>query len=77
MDDFCNESRGGLWSSLRGGAAPLFHTQALTSYAGTINKAVDQLLTKLTTFAETGEEVNISKLLGGVTMDVIGQVALG
>ena len=69
--------RGPLWGSLRAGAQPMFHTDHLSAYAGTINKAVDQLIDKLSTIAKSGKEVNIFQPLGQMTMQVTGAAAFG
>ncbi len=69
--------RGALWGSLRAGAQPIFHSHQLTGYAGTINKAVDALVTKLSAVAKSGKEVNIFQPLGQMTMQVTGAAAFG
>jgi len=67
--------RGQLWGSLRAGAQPMFHSENLSAYAGTINKAVDELITNLITVAKSGKEVNIFTQLGQMTMQVTGAAA--
>ena len=69
--------RGQLWGSLRAGAQPMFHSANLSTYAGTINKAVDALITKLHTIARSGREVNIFQPLGQMTLQVTGVAAFG
>jgi hypothetical protein len=69
--------RGQLWGSLRAGAQPMFHSANLSTYAGTINKAVDALITKLHAVARTGREVNIFQPLGQMTLQVTGVAAFG
>ncbi|DBA94172.1 hypothetical protein WJX77_003365 [Trebouxia sp. C0004] len=66
-----------LWGSLRAGAQPMFHSENLSAYAGTINKAVDELMTNLSTVAKSGKEVNIFSQLGQMTMQVTGAAAFG
>ena len=69
--------RSPLWGSLRAGAQPMFHSENLSAYAGTINKAVDELITNLSTVAKSGKEVNIFTQLGQMTMQVTGAAAFG
>ena len=69
--------RGPLWGSLRAGAQPMFHSDSLSAYAGTINKAVDALISNLTAVAKSGKEVNIFTQLGQMTMQVTGAAAFG
>lgn len=70
-------AKGQLWGSLRAGAQPMFHSANLSTYAGTINKAVDALITKLHTIARSGREVNIFQPLGQMTLQVTGVAAFG
>lgn len=69
--------RSPLWGSLRAGAQPMFHSENLSAYAGTINKAVDELSTNLSEVAKSGKEVNIFTQLGQMTMQVTGAAAFG
>ena len=69
--------RSPLWGSLRAGAQPMFHSENLSAYAGTINKAVDELITNLSAVAKSGKEVNIFTQLGQMTMQVTGAAAFG
>ncbi len=55
----------------------MFHSAQLSAYAGTIDQAVDELVTKLSAVAKSGKEVNIFQPLGQMTMQVIGTAALG
>ena len=55
----------------------MFHTKHLTSYADTINQAVDDLMVHLDRFAESAEEVDMLRQLGRMTMQVIGNAAFG
>ncbi len=55
----------------------MFHSDQLTGYAGTINKAVDALIVNLNAIAKIGKEVNIFKQLGQMTMQVTGAAAFG
>jgi len=66
-----------LWGSLRAGAQPMFHSENLSAYAGTINKAVDELITNLSAAAKSSKEVNIFTQLGQMTMQVTGAAAFG
>ena len=55
----------------------MFHSSNLSTYASTINQAVDTLIVKLRAIAKTGKEVNIFQPLGQVTMQVTGVAAFG
>ena len=55
----------------------MFHSTHLTTYAETINQAVDDLAVNLDKIAEAGEEVDIFRQLGRLTMQVIGAAAFG
>ena len=69
--------RGSFWGSLRAGVQPMFHSTHLNTYAETINQAVDDLAVNLDKIAEAGEEVDIFRQLGRMTMQVIGAAAFG
>ena len=55
----------------------MFHSTHLNTYAETINQAVDNLAVNLDKIAEAGEEVDIFRQLGRMTMQVIGAAAFG
>ena len=55
----------------------MFHSTHLNTYAETINQAVDDLTVNLDKIAEAGEEVDIFRQLGRMTMQVIGAAAFG
>ena len=55
----------------------MFHSDSLSAYAGTINKAVDALISNLTAVTKSGKEVNIFTQLGQMTMQVTGAAAFG
>ena len=69
--------RGGTWASLRAAMQPLFHRAALESYAPIVNGEAGKLAEKLRPAAASGQPVEVLSLLGGMTMGVIGQAALG
>jgi len=71
------DCRGQLWGSLRAGAQPMFPSANLSTYAGTINKAVDALIANLHAIAKSGKEVNIFQPLGQMTLQVTGVAAFG
>ena len=71
------DHRGAFWGSLRAGVNPMFHSSHLTTYAGTINKALDDFTVNLDGFAKTGEQVDMFRQLGRMTMQVIGAAAFG
>ena len=55
----------------------MFHSHHLVSYAETINQAVDDFIVNLDQIAESGEEVDMFRQLGRMTMQVIGAAAFG
>ena len=66
-----------MWGSLRAAVQPMIHTKCLQTYAGTINSAVDALMANLDQYAKTGEQTDIYRHLGRLTMQVIGAAAFG
>ena len=74
---YCGACRGAKWGSLRAAVQPMFHTKCLQTYAGTINSAVDALMTNLDQYAQTGEQTDIYRHLGRLTMQVISAAAFG
>ena len=71
------DHRGSFWGSLRAGSQPMFHSTHLNTYAGTINKALDDFTVNLDGFAQSGEQVDMFRQLGRMTMQVIGAAAFG
>ena len=55
----------------------MFHSQSLQAYAGTINQALDQLVSSLKAVASSGHPVDILQQLSQLTMQVIGTAAFG
>lgn len=55
----------------------MFHSTHLNTYAGTINKALDDFTVNLDGFAKSGEQVDMFRQLGRMTMQVIGAAAFG
>ena len=55
----------------------MFHSTHLNTYAGTINKALDDFTVNLDGFAQSGEQVDMFRQLGRMTMQVIGAAAFG
>lgn len=70
-------ARGAFWGSLRAGVQPMFHSHHLATYAETINQAVDDVIVNLDQLAESGEQVDMFRQLGRMTMQVIGAAAFG
>ena len=68
---------GSFWGSLRAGVQPMFHSQHLATYGQTINQAVDDFIVNLDKLAESGEQVDMFRQLGRMTMQVIGAAAFG
>lgn len=55
----------------------MFHSKHLHTYAETINQAVDDFAVNLDRFAESGQQVDMHRQLGRMTMQVIGNAAFG
>ncbi len=55
----------------------MFHSHHLATYGETINQAVDNLSVNLDKIAESGEQVDMFRQLGRMTMQVIGAAAFG
>lgn len=55
----------------------MFHSQHLATYGQTINQAVDDFIVNLDKLAESGEQVDMFRQLGRMTMQVIGAAAFG
>ena len=55
----------------------MFHSHHLATYAETINQAVDDVIMNLDQLAESGEQVDMFRQLGRMTMQVIGAAAFG
>eukprot|EP00193_Tetraselmis_chui_P017596 CAMPEP_0177795416 /NCGR_PEP_ID=MMETSP0491_2-20121128/26220_1 /TAXON_ID=63592 /ORGANISM="Tetraselmis chuii, Strain PLY429" /LENGTH=524 /DNA_ID=CAMNT_0019318243 /DNA_START=73 /DNA_END=1647 /DNA_ORIENTATION=+ len=62
---------------LRSAWQPIFHSNNLASYASHMRDGADRLARRLEKAAEEGVEVNMWRLLGDLTMDVVGTTAFG
>lgn len=62
---------------LRAAWQPVFHTESLSSYAPTMQLGAKALLARLERAAKEVKEVNIWRLMGDMTMDVVGTTAFG
>lgn len=69
--------RGGLWTSLRAAAQPVFHADSLQRYAEVMNEAANMLNDDLAVAAEKGDAFNICETNGRMTMRVILKCAIG
>lgn len=68
---------GPYWQSLRQAWQCMFHPDSLRGYIGFINHSADQFVESLAPMAKSGEDVEIWRLLGRLTMDVVGSSAFG
>ncbi len=66
-----------MWGSLRAAVQPMFHSNHLEADASTINQAVTALMVNLDQVAATGQQVDIYRHFGCVTMQVIRAAAFG
>mmetsp|Transcript_13353 Transcript_13353/g.37834 ORF Transcript_13353/g.37834 Transcript_13353/m.37834 type:complete len:357 (-) Transcript_13353:1259-2329(-) len=63
--------------SLRAAWQPVFHSSSLADYAGPMREGARRLLARLDQAEKLDKEVNIWRLLGDMTMDVVGTTAFG
>ena len=63
--------------ALRGAWQPTFNPSTLAEYSATMNERAAKLLTRLSTAEGEGKEVNIWRLFGDMTFDVVGSTAFG
>lgn len=73
---FFTES-GPYWQALRQVWQTMFHPDSLKGYIGFINHSVDQFVDVLAPMAKSGEDVEIWRLLGRLTLDIVGSAAFG
>lgn len=65
------------WQSLKHAWQAMFHSSSLRGYMGLMNASAEQLADVLAAKAETGEEVEIWRLFGCLTLEVVGSTAFG
>lgn len=65
------------WQSLKHAWQAMFHSSSLRGYTGLMNASMEQLVDVLAAKAETGEEVEIWRLFGCLTLEVVGSTAFG
>lgn len=63
--------------SLRNAWQPAFFSESLNGYANLMNAGADRLLRRLGKAAAKEQEVNIWRMLGDLTMDVVGTASFG
>ncbi|EIE20794.1 cytochrome P450 [Coccomyxa subellipsoidea C-169] len=63
--------------SLRNAWQPAFFSESLNGYANLMNSGADRLIKRLGKAAAKGQEVNIWRMLGDLTMDVVGTASFG
>ena len=63
--------------TIRSAWQPVFHSGHLSSYAAPMQEGAQRLLKRLRRAEEEGAEVNVWRLLGDMTMDVVGTTAFG
>jgi len=62
---------------LRAAWQPVFHSTSLAEYAAPMREGAKRLMSRLESAEKEGKEVNIWRLLGDMTMDVVGTTAFG
>ena len=67
--------RGKFWSTIRAATDPLFHAQALASYAPVMHSAIEQLLGRID--IAKGAPIEISQPLREMSLQIIGSAAFG
>mmetsp|Transcript_11953 Transcript_11953/g.30216 ORF Transcript_11953/g.30216 Transcript_11953/m.30216 type:complete len:521 (+) Transcript_11953:2-1564(+) len=63
--------------SVRAAWQPVFHSASLAEYAAPMRKGAERLMARLAEAEKEQTEVNIWRLLGDMTMDVVGTTAFG
>ena len=63
--------------SIRNAWNPAFFSQSLEGYADLMNKGAEGLIRRLTKSAAKGEEIDIWRTLGDMTMAVVGSASFG
>lgn len=63
--------------SIRNAWQPAFFSESLNGYANLMNSGADRLIKRLGKAAAKGQEVNIWRMLGDLTMDVVGTASFG
>lgn len=74
VPDICRAEKA---KGLRGAWQPTFNPSAIAEYTGTMNKAISKLLARLQKAEIERSEVNIWRLFGDLTFDVVGTCAFG
>ena len=86
----CGACKEGFWSvtggsacsrefhrSIRNAWNPAFFSQSLEGYADLMNKGAEGLIRRLAKSAAKGEEIDIWRTLGDMTMAVVGSASFG
>lgn len=68
---------GDMWRMLRAAWQPAFSPTALQSYLPATHEALDSLLQRLAPAAASGEEVELTKELAALALDIVGQASYG
>lgn len=68
---------GPYWQSLRQAWQAMFHPDSLKGYVGFINTSADHLVDALAPSAKSGQPIEIWRLMGRLTLDVVGSAAFG
>eukprot|EP00873_Tetraselmis_striata_P046538 jgi/Tetstr1/466802/TSEL_011272.t1 len=63
--------------SVRAAWQPVFHSASLAEYSGPMREGAERLMARLAEAEKEQTEVNIWRLLGDMTMDVVGTTAFG
>jgi cytochrome P450 len=62
---------------MRAAWQPVFHSASLAQYAAPMRDGAERLMARLAQAEKEQKEVNIWRLLGDMTMDVVGTTAFG
>mmetsp|Transcript_1357 Transcript_1357/g.4048 ORF Transcript_1357/g.4048 Transcript_1357/m.4048 type:complete len:577 (-) Transcript_1357:297-2027(-) len=68
---------GPYWQSMRQAWQAMFHPDSLRGYIGFINQSADHLVEALAPAAQSGSEVEVWRVMGQLTVEVVGSAAFG
>uniref|UniRef100_A0AC35UGC5 Cytochrome P450 n=1 Tax=Rhabditophanes sp. KR3021 TaxID=114890 RepID=A0AC35UGC5_9BILA len=70
-------STGEQWRQTRKLLTPAFHFSVLKDFIGDFNRETKILLSKFDEFADTGEEIDVSKFIKSASLDMVCSTAMG
>ena len=74
---YCRVDSGEELRTIRSAWQPLFHTASLESFTALMHQAAEKAVQRLAEFDDVKEPVDVSAVLGGMTLQVISAAAIG